>query len=776
MNRTLTICRSLLAMLSLVVLLTVLFTGCSSTSALPDDEQLYAGLKKIEYRNYEPCPHFINTQEEIGAALDAAPNGALFGSSFYRTPFPIGLWIWNATEGDTDGISKWLRSSFGTPPVLMSDINPALRASVAQSTLASYGYFRGTVDYQEITMKNPKEGKIAYTVNMDHLFTLDTISYANYPEAMDTLVTSTLGETLLHKGDGFNISTLDLERQRLASVFRNNGYYFYQSGYSKYLADTLAVPGKVQLQLQLADSLDRNVYKQWYIGNTDIYLRKFNNRETPDTTRRRTLTLHFNGKKPPIRPRVILKDLKLRPRSVFREDAFQESLRRLTANDTFSSIDFSFTPRDTTAECNILDMKLDCVFDKPYDLTIEGNLTGKTSSRIGPGAKLSFAKRNAFRGGEKLSLNAYGSYEWQTGSSYTNSKVGINSYEYGADLTLEMPRLLLPFWQRHRWNYAPQTLVKASNQVINRGSFFNRHIMSGELTYTFQPNDTRKHILSPLILEYDYMNRASEEFMKILEENPYLYISMQDQFIPKMRYTFIYTSPARYRNPITWETSVSESANLLSLGYVIAGKSWSEKGKHLIKNPYAQYVKLETDFSKKWHVSEHTDLVAHLNAGIIWSYGNSEAAPYSEQFYVGGANSIRAFTVRSIGPGRYHTDVAGLSYLDQTGDIKFVANLEYRPRLFGNLYGAVFIDAGNVWAMKDDGIRGDDSVFKPKNFLNDMALATGIGIRYDLDFFVIRIDWGLGLHMPFDTGKSGYFNIGRFSDAHSLHLAVGYPF
>lgn len=758
------------------VLILILFASCSATSAIEDGEQLYTGLKKIEYKNYERNEHFIVTQEEIDAALAAVPNGALFGSSFYRTPFPTGLWIWNATEGKEGAIAKWLNSSFGTVPVLMSDVNPALRASVARSTLASYGYFRGSVDYEELTMKNPKEGKIAYTVNMDHLFTLDSISYANYGEGMDSLVQSTSHESVLKQGDGFNVSLLDLERQRLSSLFRNNGYYFYQPGYSSYLADTLQVPGKVQLRLQMADSLDPKVYRQWLIGNTDIIMRRLSDASTPDTLKRRSLTIHFNGKKSPIRPRVILSNLKLRPGRPFSEDAYNESVSRLSANETFSMIDIHFTPRDTTSECRLLDMTVDCLFDKPYDLSIEGNLTGKTSSRIGPGAELSFTKRNAFRGGEKLSLNAFGSYEWQTGSSGSAGKVGLNSYEYGANLTLEMPRLLLPFLRRHRWQYAPSTLVKASNQVINRGSFFNRHIMSGELTYTFQPNDTRKHIFSPLILEYDYMNHASEEFKKILDENPYLYISMQDQFIPKMRYTFIYTSPERYRNPITWETTVSESANILSAGYALAGKKWNEKGKHLLRNPYAQFVRLETDFSKKWLVAEHTDLVFHVNAGVMYSYGNSEQAPYSEQFYVGGANSIRAFTVRSIGPGRYHTNVAGLSYLDQTGDIKFVANLEYRPRLFGNLYGALFLDAGNVWAMKNDGIRGDDSVFKPKNFLKDMALGTGVGIRYDLDFFVIRVDWGVGLHMPFDTGKSGYFNIHSFKDVHSLHLAVGYPF
>lgn len=759
-----------------IAVVPMLVSSCSTTSAIPDDEQLYCGIKSIEYRNYERNQHFIETQEEVDAALAAAPTGSFFGSSTLRTPLPYGLWIWNAFSDSEDGIGKWLNKSFGTEPVLMSEVNPVLRSMVAQSALVANGYFHGRVESEDVTMKNPKKGKIKYTVDMGELFTIDTLRYVNFTSQMDSLITATDDERRISKGSPFSAFTLEQERQRLSSLFRNNGYYYYASPYASYMADTLSVPGKVRMRLQLADSLDSKVCRQWKIGNTDITLKKQYGEVTNDTISRRSLTIHFNGKKSPVRPRVILADLKLRRGQLFSEELYQASLNRLSANDMFSMIDFSFTPRDTTAECNILDMSLNCIFDKPYDITLEGNITGKTSSRIGPGASLSFTKRNAFHGGEKLSLNVLGFYEWQTGGSGSNNSVSINSYEYGANVTLEFPRLVVPFEKRRRWFATPSTIIKASNNVVNRGSFFNRHIMAGELTYSLQPDETSKHLFSPLILEYDYMNRSSEEFEQIMDENPYLYVSMQNQFIPKMRYTYIYTSPKNYRNPITVEATVSESANILSLGYMAFGRSWNEHDKNLLRNPYAQFVKFEGDYTKKWLVGEHTDLVAHVNAGVMYSYGNSTAAPYSEQFYVGGANSIRAFTVRSIGPGRYQSSSKGLSYLDQTGDIKFVANIEYRPHFFGDLYGAVFLDAGNVWAMKDDGIRGSEAVFKWKSLVHDMAVGTGVGIRYDLDFFVIRVDWGLGLHMPYDTGKRGFFNISSFKNSQSIHLAVGYPF
>ncbi len=767
--KTLKQCILITAVMTMVV-------ACSTTSAIEEGEQLYTGLKAIEYSNYEGGAHFLETQEEIEAALAAAPAGSLFGSSYHRTPFPWRLWLWNATEGKSTGVARWLNKTFTSPPMLMSDVNPAMRAKVAQTMLVNNGYFRGEVGYEELALKNKKKGKIAYKVDMNHLFTLDSIAYTRFPAEMDSLIESSRQSSYLKKNDGFKIANLDLERQRLSTLFRNNGYYFYQPAYSSYLADTIANPGTVDLRLQMTDSLDSKVTKKWYIGRTNIFLRKQNARETTDTVQRRSLVIHYNGKKPAIRPWAILSDVKLMPRQQFSEEAYKESLNRLTANENFSSVDFRFVPRDNSAECDTLDMTIDCMFNKPWDISLEGNFTGKTTSRIGPGAELTIARRNFLRYGEKISLKAFGSIEWQTGGSGGSSNVGVNSYEYGVDLSIELPRLMLPFNIRRRWENKPTTLLKASNQVINRGDFFNRHIMSGELTYSVQPNAISKHIFSPIILEYDYMNSMTDEFKEIMDANPYLKLSMMDQFIPKMRYTYIYTSPLAYRNPIRWESTFSESANLISLGYLVAGRGWNEKKKNLIRNPYAQFLKIETDFTKKWRVSDHTDLVAHVNAGLIWSYGNSEDAPYSEQFYVGGANSIRAFTVRAIGPGRYHTSGKGLSYLDQTGDFKLVANLEYRPRLFGSLYGAVFVDAGNVWKIRDDGYRGSDAMLKWKSLVRDVAVGTGIGIRYDLDFFVIRLDWGIGLHMPYDTGKSGFININRFKDCHSLHLAVGYPF
>lgn len=756
----------------LLIAVATCFTACSSTSGIPDDDQLFIGLKKIAYNNYEKNDHFISIQEEVEAALATAPNGALFGSSYYRTPFPYRLWIWNAFNKSETPIGKWITKSFGKRPVLMSWVNPTLRAQVAQQMLRAHGYFGANVSYEITEQKNPKEAKIAYDVNLGHLYTIDSLSYRNYsPEAM-ALIEADSTNAAIHNGDPFDVSTLDEERSRISTLLRNHGYFYYQASYATYLADTLSTPGKALLHFQLADSLSPKILKPWYIGKTEIQLRKKYTDELTDSVKRRSLTVKYQGKKSPVRPRAILRDMKIRPRQLYSYENHMETVNKLTSTGLFSMVDLNFSPRDTSALCDTLDLTLNCIFDKPYDIYVETNLTGKSSGRLGPGLTVGFVKRNAFRGGEKLEINLKGSYEWQTGHRADGTSSKINSYEYGADASLELPRLLLPFFRHTRWYTTPSTVIKVSSDVINRSQFFKRHIVSGELTYKFQQTATSVHQFSPLTLQYEYMQNKTAAFNEVLQENPYLLMSMADQFVPKMTYTYTYSSPSNYQNPIYWQTSISEASNILSLGYMAAGKKWGTKGKQMFKNPYAQFVKIESDFRKTWKVASHSQLVGHVSAGAIWAYGNSTDAPYSEQFYIGGANSIRAFNIRSVGPGAYYTNNSKSSYMDQTGDIKLQLNLEYRPRIFGNLYGALFLDAGNVWAMHDDGYRAN-SKLQLKNLLKETALGTGVGIRYDLEFFVLRLDWGIGLHLPY---KSGFYNFSSFKDSQSLHFAIGYPF
>ena len=805
----------------IIPLLAALLTSCISTNSVPDDDQLFVGLTKIAFDTdsvRQPAvfqQHLDDTKTEVEAALATAPNGALFGSSYYRVPFSWRLWVYNKYGSKTSKFAQWMAKSFGKPPVLMSHVNPALRASVAQSVLRNNGYFRARVDYEPVTQKNPKKGKIAYHVHLDSLFTYDSIAYVGYPDGQRRLIDSTAASALVRPGLPFSVTTLESERNRIGTLLRNNGYYYYAPGYTTFQADTIEVPNRAQLRVQLADELPEQTMQQWYIGNIALQLRRSMREQITDSTRRRHLSILYNGSKPPIRPRVLLKNMRLMPRQLYSYEKYQETAAKLNATGVFSSIDFQFTPR----ESDTLDLRLNCTLDKPYDFYFETNFNARTIGRYGPEAKVGFTKRNAFNGGEKLDINLHGNYEWQT-----SGEENMSNYQYGADASIEFPRIIAPFYnsdrirrgkdgrpRRRRFFSAPTTLAKASADIIRRPGYYKMHVATGEWTYRWQSSEQSHHEFSPLTLKYQFINSSTEKFDSIMNDNMYLQSTMEDQFIPKMRYTYVYTSPATRRNPIRWETTIEEAGNATALyDVLIQGNSWHQQDKTLFKNPYAQFLRVETDLTKTWQLSATSQLVGHVNAGAMRSYGNTDVndSPFSELFYAGGANSIRAFTVRSIGPGAFNNYGASrqFNYALQNGDLKLVGNLEYRTRLFGNLNGAVFLDVGNVWRWKDPHFDVEDLIaeldtpptpeerklleeltdatnrlfkdtsLKGSSFFNQLALGTGVGARYDLGFLVVRIDWGLALHAPYDTGRSGYFNIKHFRDAQTLHFAIGYPF
>lgn len=794
--------KDIIGLLSSIVFLFVL-AACSTISAISDGEQLYTGMKSTKYSNYQSNKHFYDVKEELDVVLATKPNAAWLGSPSMRSPFPVGLWIWNAFSQDTTRFSRWMVRAFGSSPVLMSSTTPDLRVTVGENLLRKRGYFNGKVSYEKLAQRNPKKMRLQYSVDMGHLWRLDSVQYTNFPPTADSLIRANLDDAVIRKGDAFDVATLEQERKRITELFRNNGYYYYQNNDASYLADTSKVRGLASVRLQMADSVSNKSLRKWNIGTITINLQRQIMDTLTQQQRFRDVIVNYNGSRVPLRLRAIANDLKIWPGTLYNNELYEKSQQQLNSSGLFSATSFTFTPRDTTDTCNVLDMAVDCIFDKPYDFYVEAYGKGKTSGRYGPEAVIGLTKRNAFRSGEKLNLRVHGSYEWSSNSDDDGKdRLGVNNYEYGAEASLQFPRLVNPFitpprkrWEREERKIAaaaekgivytpraprsyymtPSTTLKASVDVLNRAKYFKRHVVSGELTYQWRPNERNSYSFSPLSLTYEYMHKVTDRYLELIDSVPYLEVSLADQFIPKMIFQYTFMSPSRYQSPIKVWTTVSEASNILSAGYAAFGRHWSEKNKQLFKNPYAQFVKVDANMTKVWSIAEKSSLAAHVNIGTLWAYGNSRFAPYTEQFYVGGANSIRAFNARQIGPGRYRSTQRRRSYVEQTGDIKFQFNLEYRPHLMGSLYGAVFLDAGNVWTMHYDDGR-PEGYFKMKNLFREMALGTGVGLRYDIGYFMLRVDWGIGLHVPYETGKTGFYNISKFKDAQAFHLAIGLPF
>lgn len=822
-----------------LILCGILAAGCSTTKKLPEEEVLYIGIKEIAYGHkakadkdgsaaekgvitsiaeaYKTVDELLTskkdiplsemskeqvrmltkeqldslkkeekiekqaydvTKEEVEAALAYKPNNSLFGSSSLRVPFPMGLWVYNAMAGRKSGFAKWILNTFGATPVYVSTVNPKVRALVAQNTLHNYGYFNGTVDYEILPQKNPRKAKISYTVMPRKLYRLDSIAYLHFPEAVDSLIRKTHVSRKLFRGAPFSVADLDAERTRLSELFRSSGFYYYSPDYITFRADTIQRPGFVQLQVVPAEGTPAAVHKKYYLGRTYFSLYNTDSYDLPDTLQRRNITMWYNGgkeHKPPLKLGAVRRNLFYRRGQVYRQDLMSIVQQRLSEMDVFSAVTVKYAPRDTTARNDTLDVFISGTLDKPYDGEFTTKITSKSNGQVGPGLSFSLAKRNAFRGAEKLKFEVHGSYEWQTNSSVQGSSSRINSYEYGTSLSLDYPRIVFPGGQRMSRRAKTGTSFLLDATWMNRANYFGMVSFGARVTYAYQGRRTVKHEFVPFRLDYDKLLSTTSTFDSIMNANQALYISMRDQFIPSMSYAFTYSSLRSAHNPRSFLFEVKESGNVTSGIYAAFGKSFKTKDKELFGVPFAQYIRFTAEYREEFRLTSRTSIATRVGTGVIFSYGNSTSAPYHDLFSVGGANSIRAFTVRGVGPGKYTPGSSYYSYIDQMGDFKIELNAEYRFPIVSILHGAVFLDAGNVWLLDADENR-PGGTFNISRLGKDLALGTGLGLRCDLDFLILRFDVGVGIHAPYDTGKSGYYNMPKFKDSLGYHFAVGYPF
>lgn len=808
-------------------------SSCSETKNLAADEILYTGIKRVDYdthrevadtvqkegvitalgKGYDAVNELIQgnssalqalqeehiskrqrdslsslsrqdreaydlAKTEVEGVLAKSPNNSLMGSSYHRFPLPIGLWIYNRNVYKTSRWSRWLMNNFAANPIYLTELNPRVRTRVAQNTLRNFGFFHAQVGYDTIPEKNPKKAKVAYSVQTGPLFRLDTISYQRFDTITDSLIRATMHQSLLRQGAPFSVRNLDGERTRISTLLRNNGFYYFLPSYITFRADTIMRPQHVQLQVRPLVGMPNEARRQYYLGRTRISLYENEAFELVDSIRQYSTTLAYSGQtgRPPLKLRAMRRNMRYRRGMMYNQDGVEHMQDALSSMGVFSQLSIDFVPRDSLGS-DTLDILVNARLDKPYDSEFRGNVANKSNGLLGPGVSFSMSRKNAFRGGETVSLNVHGRYEWLTGAQTEGSSQRINSYEYGVDLNLTFPRLtMLTLGQRINRRAITSTNYKLSATWLNRSGYYGQVSWGARLTYSYQRKRTIRHELTPFRLDYNHLLHTSQRYQEIIVQNPALYVSMRDQFVPSMQYTLNMTSRAGARNPRTLTLDIKEAGNVTSVFSRATGKDWRLDNKEIFGVPYAQYFRVSAQITEKYKVrSTRTYLVGRLFAGAIFSYGNSAMAPYNDLFSIGGANSIRAFSVRSIGPGSYRPENSRYSYIDQVGNMKLEANVEYRFPLIGSLEGAMFLDAGNVWLLKPDSARPGAS-FNPKTFGKEIALGTGFGFRYDLDFLVIRFDVGIGIHAPYETSRRGYYNMPKFWDSLGYHIAVGYPF
>ena len=750
--------------------------ACSTVRRIPEGEVLYTGVKKLRIQPDSGVVLSTAAEEAARQPLSVAPNNPLY-SPWLRTPLPIGLWAWNYCYTPREkGFKYWFYKRLAKEPVLLSKVQPGLRTQVAEQALANFGYFGSTVSDSLRYRKHGRKAKVDYTLRIAEPWFYGEIAYPTVNPGMNPLIDSLRATSLLRTGAQYNLDTLTAERQRITGLLRNRGYYYFRPEYLEFLADTTLRPQRVDLRLTLKPNLPAVALKPYRVGDVTVRLR--NLRPGPrDTLRLRNATV-IAQRPMKIRPRVLQRALTLRPGQLFTVDAQNRTQNELNQLGIFRSVNLSVTPLDSLRGGDTLDVAIDAQFDYPLEVALETDATSKSNSFIGPGITLKVSNNNLFRGGEVLDVKLTGSYEWQTGNKNSGGQTSrMNSYELGLTSNLNLPRLLLPEGWVSRLRYPGSTAFQLGVELMNRPRFFHLIAFSGSAGYNFRTSPYSHHGLTVFKLTYNRLLHTTASFDQTMEENPSIAMSFRNQFVPSISYTYTFdkTYGATGNRRFYWQNSLTAAGNLLS---GILRAFGERQPQELFGNRFSQFAKEISEVKFYHRIGRRNNwLATRFLVGVGYAYGNSEVMPYSEQFYIGGANSIRAFTVRSIGPGSYRPPADDSDgYLDQTGDFKLEANIEYRFGIMGRLNGAVFLDAGNVWLLKNDPNR-PGAELKWKGLLDEIALGTGFGLRYDISYLVIRADLGIGLHTPYpNPDKKGYYNISSFRDGLGFHLAIGYPF
>lgn len=746
----------------------LLISACSTTRRLGEEDILYTGVKRTAIVPDSGQTLAPGLSDNVKEAVNVKPNNCLISPSV-RYPFPLGLWVYNNWPNPPKGFRHWLYEKLVEEPVLISDVRPEVRTEMIDQILDNHGYFRGHASYELAQGKNKKKASIIYNVHTGPQYYIDTVMLMPDTLRLYHLIDSVVQKCdYMRGGSRYDTDSLNEVRVRIANALRNKGYYFFKPDYVEYLADSTITPQRIALRVVLAGNIPKGADQVYTTGTITTRVLRNQGGGTPDTMHTKRGTV-IQMKPSRLRQNLIPSCIRFREGKILTVRDMNRTQTYLSRLGIFNGVEINVIP-DTTKH-NVLNVDINCTFDKPMEASIEVNATSKSNSYIGPGVDLKLTSHNLFGGGEQLNIDLTGSYEWQTGRDKHNSV--FNSYEIGLNTSLAFPRLLAPRFIPRTRRELSWTRITLGADLLNRPHYFRMAQFNASFNYDWRVNRYITNTLTLFKLTYTKLLHKTHEFDSIMSQNRAIALSFQSQFIPQIAYTYNYDRYFDRDNGISWTFTVQEAGNVFWAIWQAAGKKGE---KELFDTPFSQFIKGTTQLVYNRRLIGDHWLVTRAAVGAAHAYGNSSQVPYAEQFYVGGANSVRAFTVRSIGPGSYRvpSDMVN-GYFDQTGTFKFEFNVEYRFPIIGPLHGAVFFDSGNVWLLKNDPQR-PGGLLQGKSFLRDLATGTGAGLRVDIGMLVIRGDLGIGIHAPYDTGKSGYYNMESFKKSLAFHLAIGYPF
>lgn len=749
-----------------LLFLTIFLGACSNTKYLTNGQRLYVG-GKVNIINKEIKKNDKKALSgELVGLLRPKPNASFLG-------LKPKLYIYNITRTTKKkGIKHYLNTKFGEPPVLASTIDLVKNSSILQNRLQNEGYFQAQVTGDTIT--KDKKTTAVYSANTGPAYTIRKLVYPIAKNDLDTAIAGTVKGSLLKVGDKYNLDVIKSERNRIDAVLKEKGFYFFSGEDLLAEVDSTDV-GNHQVDMSIVvknttPGKARNIYK---INNIYVYP----NYSLRDTSLMLDQAVKYNNyfvvqKRETVKPFVFKNTVQLQPGMVYNRTDHNKSLNRFVNLGPFKYVKnrFEVIPADSP--------KLDAYYflTQLPKKSLSFDVLGRTTSANYNGTQLNlnFRNRNTFKGAELLTVTLFGSTDTQVSGdsqgSHPLSQVGIQT-------TLSWPRFISPFNIKSDNAFIPRTNFSIGYSIVNRAGFYNLNSFNGSFGYQWKQDIHKQHELNLLQVTYVKPLNVTTAYTNSdqYKANPALKHVTDPQFTfgPSYSYTYTNTTETYRTNTIYYNSRISGSGNIIGLATgadtLAAAAGRDEKLKRIFNTPYNQYIKLENEIRFFHKVTPNSQIAARLIASAGLPYGNSTILPYSQQFFIGGPNSLRGFRARSIGPGSVDPTQYGYSggfLADQSGDIKLEANLEYRPKLFSIVYGALFADAGNVWNAKPHQSGGTFG----KNFYNQIAADVGFGLRFDVTVLVLRTDLGFPILKPYTTTST------LISNKPVFNLAIGYPF
>lgn len=746
----------------LCLLLPVFFYSCSETKSLEDGQYLYDGAKvKFKAAPLISRSKTNSLRKELTNLLRPNPNGSILG-------IKVKLLLYNfAGTPKGRGLRYLIRNKLGEPPVLASYSAMEKNRAVLQNRLENRGYFKDTVILD--TVYKGRKLSAVYTAVIGKQYTIRNIKYPSDPDSLSTEIARMASKSLLKNGDTYNLDVIKNERTRIDTRLKQRGYYYFSPGDLLIRADTSIGNEQVDMTLLIKKTTPAQAREMYRINDVVIFADYL---VQEDTSINVTLYPKYKGYTiiDPLKmfkPEIFSRAMVFKSGDIYSRRDHDLSLNRLVSLGVFKFVKIRFDESDTAKH----QLNAYYYLTPTEKKSIRFEVSGLTQSNDANGGQVSvnWRNRNMLGGAELLTTTAYVGFLRQ----YLGQGIHTNTTKFGVDASLFLPRIVGPVQFRTNSGFIPKTRFNLGYEYFDQSAEYTLNSFKGSFAYVWRESVTKEHTLEIFRVNLVNPTRIDSAYQDQLDTNIVLRRSLEKTFIVGPTYNFNWNTQLqsnRRLNNFYFNANLDLSANLLG---IISGADINKgKQKKLLNVPYAQYVRAELDFRHYLRFSPTTVLASRITGGIGYAYGNSYTMPFIKEFFAGGANDIRAFRSRSLGPGSYYGGNRDSTFIaDQPGDMKLELNTELRFKLFSIVRWAFFVDAGNTWTLKYDSSRIGSQI--SNNWLNQMAVGVGTGLRLDISILLLRLDYGIPVREPFLAPKTQWV----FDTKNAvINFAIGYPF